>query len=267
MSIVSSPAMALRVRNVSVQVGSKALLQGVSLDLPPGLWVCVCGPNGAGKSTLLRTLAGLLPFNGSLQLQGEDLGVLSTPLRAQRLSWMGQAEPVPGDLQVSDVVQLGRWPHRMALPDDASLDEQVVQQCMQAMGLQHLHNRGLNALSGGECQRALLARAMAVQAPVMLFDEPLNHLDIPHQQSWLRWLRSRLQAGAAALTVMHELNQAMAADQLLVMKAGKVLHQGAPAQEQTQEALQEAFGQCLEFHALDTHGTAPRWVVLPRAVS
>jgi iron complex transport system ATP-binding protein len=108
---------------------------------------------------------------------------------------------------------------------------------------------------------------MAVQAPVMLFDEPLNHLDVPHQQSWLRWLRSRLQAGAAALTVMHELNQAMAADQLLVMQSGKVLHQGAPADEKTRQALQEAFGQCLDFHALDTNGTAPRWVVLPRTDS
>jgi iron complex transport system ATP-binding protein len=267
MTIASPPVMALRARNVSVQVGSKALLQGASLDLPPGLWVCVCGPNGAGKSTLLRTLAGLLPFNGSLQLQGEDSGVLSATLRAQRLSWMGQAEAVPDDLLVSDVVQLGRWPHRAVQQNDPELDAMVVQQCMQALGLQQLHNRTMHELSGGECQRALLARAMAVQAPVMLFDEPLNHLDVPHQQSWLRWLRSRLQAGAAALTVMHELNQAMAADQLLVMQSGKVLHQGAPADEKTRQALQEAFGQCLDFHALDTNGTAPRWVVLPRTDS
>jgi iron complex transport system ATP-binding protein len=227
----------------------------------------VCGPNGSGKSTLLRALAGLLVSEGSLQLQGIDETALNALDRAQRLSWMGQAEPVPDDLLVSDVVELGRWPHRETQQNDPELDARVVEQCMQALGLQHVQHRGMKELSGGECQRALLARAMAVQAPVMLFDEPLNHLDIPHQQSWLGWLRSRLAAGASALTVMHELNQAMAADQLLVMRQGRVLYQGAPSDAMTRQALQEAFGQCLEFHAIDTHETSPRWVVLPRPVS
>ena len=267
MSTAPAMTMALSVRGWSVQVGQEALLKDVSLDLQPGLWVCVCGPNGAGKSTLLRSIAGLQSGTGSMQVQGRDRDELNSIQRARCLSWMGQAESVPDDLLVSDVVQLGRWPHREAQQSDPEIDATVVEQCMQALGLQHVQHRGMNELSGGECQRALLARAMAVQAPVMLFDEPLNHLDVPHQQSWLRWLKSRLQAGAAALTVMHELNQALAADQLLVMQAGKVLHQGAPADEKTRQALQEAFGQCLDFHVLETHGAAPRWVVLPRTVS
>ena len=255
----------LRAQQLRVQLAGRPVVDGVTLDLRPGAWVCVCGPNGAGKSTLLRALAGLQAHQGDVQLLGRDRTHWPLKEQAAHLSWLGQAQPVPSELRVQEVVQLGRWPHRHS--GQAVHDSAVVQQCLDAMGLQALSKRVLQELSGGECQRVLLARAMAVQAPVMLFDEPLNHLDIPHQQAWLAWLRQRCVQGAAALTVMHELHQALAADLLLVMHAGRALHLGSPGEADTQAALQEAFGHSLQFHAIDTQGTAPRWVVLPRSIS
>ena len=264
---MSSPSTlnpALQTHELGVQFGALGLLSGVSLSIQPGTWCAICGPNGAGKSTLLRALAGLQSHSGQILLMGREWNDMSTLARAQLMSWMGQAQPVPADLCVADVVRLGRWPHTAQLAADLQKESEVVAQCLHTMGLTMLAGRSLSQLSGGECQRVLLARAMAVQAPVMLFDEPLNHLDIPHQQSWLRWLKSRLQAGAAALTVMHELNQALAADQILILRQGRVLHQGSPGDAATRQALQEAFEQSLEFHAIDTEGTSRRWVVLPR---
>ena len=266
MSALNSKTL-LRAESLQVKVGARQLLSGASVCLSKGQWVCVCGPNGAGKSTLMRALAGLQASTGEVQLMGRPLSQWPAAQRAARLSWMGQAQPVPFDLSVHDVVQLGRWPHRhIGQLGDASHDR-AVKDALMAMGLQNLAQRGLQEVSGGECQRALLARAMASQTPVMLFDEPLNHLDMPHQHAWLAWLKAHVATGAGVLTVMHDLNLALAADQVLVMHQGRVLHQGPPGQSQTREALQVAFDQALAFHLIDTNGTAPRWVVLPRPIS
>ena len=258
----SQTSMALQAHGLNVKAGRQPLVSEANLEVALGTWVCLCGPNGAGKSTLLRALAQLGPYTGQVQLMGQSANDLQPTQLSRQLSWMGQAQPVPLDLTVSEVIELGRWPHRSSEGQMGQIDSEVVRQCLGALGLETLAERALGTLSGGECQRALLARAMAVQAPLMLFDEPLNHLDWPHQQQWLKWLRLRCRQGAAALTVMHELNQAMVADELVVMRSGHVLHQGAPQDRSTQEALQEAFGLKLQFHCIDTHETAARWVVL-----
>lgn len=257
----------LEASSLSVGTGSRRLIRQAKLHLAAGQWMCVCGPNGAGKSTLLRALAGLQAFEGQIELMGQPLDRWSASERATRLTWMGQAQPVPRDLSVQDVVRLGRWPRARLSAQEGSSDQQAVNQAIEAMGLQGLVDRGLDRVSGGECQRALLARAMAAGTPVMLFDEPLHHLDMPHQHAWLAWLRRHVASGAAVVTVMHELNQALGADCLLVLREGRVLHQGSPEDLATREALQEAFDQTLSFHAIDTHETGPRWVVLPRSVS
>lgn len=263
MNTSTPPAWALQAHHLSVQLDSRTLIADASLRLSAGSWACICGPNGAGKSTLLKALAHLIPCTGRVQWFGQHFNDLSPAQLARQLSWLGQAQPVPFDMTVTEVVSLGRWPHRHGHGLPGPADVQAIGQSLAALGLEPLADRPLGELSGGECQRALLARAMAVQAPLMLFDEPLNHLDLPYQQQWLKWLRLRCQQGAAALTVMHELNQAMAADELWVMRAGQVLHQGPPQDPCTQQALQDAFGLKLQFHGIDTHETKPRWVVLP----
>ncbi len=266
MSPVDHPVV-LRAIGLGIRVGVRALIEQASFSLRSGQWLCVCGPNGAGKSTLLRALAGLQPpHQGQIDLLGRPLAAWPAHERATRLTWMGQAQALPMDLTVRDVVQLGRWPHERGGRHMAT-EAPAVQEAIQTMGLRELLARGLNQVSGGEGQRALLARAMASGAQVMLFDEPLHHLDMPQQQAWLTWVRRHVAAGGAVATVMHELHQALAADQLLVMQGGRVLHQGAPDEAQTREALQEAFEHTLSFHRIDTQGTAPRWVVLPRPIS
>ncbi|MDI9332148.1 MAG: ABC transporter ATP-binding protein [Alphaproteobacteria bacterium] len=259
-------ASALAAQGLGVCVAARSLLHDISFDVLRGQWVCLCGPNGAGKSTLLRALAGLVPIDGVVEWLGRPWGDWSAHERAIHLTWMGQAQPIPFDLSIADVVNLGRWPHTRSGLLEPKENQDAVAQALKDMGLTAMTQRGLHEVSGGECQRTLLARAMAAQTPIMLFDEPLNHLDVPHQQAWLSWLRRHVGTGATVLTVMHELNHALAADQLLILCQGRLLHQGPPGDARTREALQEAFGQSLVFHAIDTHGTAPRWVALPRSI-
>jgi iron complex transport system ATP-binding protein len=153
-------------------IGRQRILQAIDLRLAAGRWVAVVGPNGAGKSTLLRVLAGLLPCDGQVMLQGRPLGDWPARERARRLAWLGQQEGGSDDLLAWDVAMLGRLPHRawLAAPSEPTRPWSCRRCAAQAWDLR---TRRLGELSGGERQRVLLARLLAVQAPVLLMDEPL----------------------------------------------------------------------------------------------
>ncbi|HEY4663856.1 MAG TPA: ABC transporter ATP-binding protein, partial [Comamonas sp.] len=171
---------ALLTHDVQVQVGAARLLHGVNVALPAQQWTAIVGPNGAGKSTLLRTLAGLQPrktWQGQIELLGQPLSHWPAKQRARSLSWMGQNEAVSLELCSYDVVMLGRLPHQPWLAAPSAQDHAIVQQCLQTTQAWAWRHRPLAELSGGERQRVLLARALAVQAQVLLMDEPLANLD------------------------------------------------------------------------------------------
>ena len=165
-------AVAIRARGIRARLGGTEVLHGIDLDLPRGRWTSVVGPNGAGKSTLLKALAQLIPHQGSVQLLDRPMTGLAPRARARQLAWLGQNESSGDDLSVWDVAMLGRLPHQawLAAPDAA--DHQAVEQALRATQAWDWRDRALGQLSGGERQRVLLARALAVQADVLLMDEP-----------------------------------------------------------------------------------------------
>ncbi|WP_255437585.1 ABC transporter ATP-binding protein [Comamonas flocculans] len=243
----------------SARVGQRAILHDLHLALPAGGWSAIVGPNGAGKSTLLRVLAGLLPCEGEVQLLGRPLAGLPTRERARQLAWLGQQEGGGEDLQVQDVVMLGRLPHRPWLAAPTRTDLDVVSQALRTMACLDLRHRRLGELSGGERQRVLLARLLAVQARVVLMDEPLAHLDPPHQADWLATVRALVAGGTTVVSVLHELNMALQADHILVVKAGRLLHFGPSRDEATHRALQAAFD-----HRISIHPVRGQWIALPQ---
>lgn len=249
---------AIGARFASASIGRQQILHGFDFGIARGRWSAVVGPNGAGKSTLLRVLAGLLPCAGQVDLLGRRLHDWLARERALRLAWLGQQESGGEDLQVWDVAMLGRLPHRawLAAPDAA--DQAAVEQALHATQAWDLRARRLGELSGGERQRVLLARLLAVQAPVMLMDEPLAHLDPPHQADWLALVRSLVAAGGTVVSVLHELNMALQADDLLVIRDGQMMHQGACASADTHRALELAFEGRVTVRQLDD-----QWVALP----
>ncbi len=250
---------AVAARSTATRIGKAQILHEFDVRIRAGRWTAIVGPNGAGKSTLLRVLAGLLPTDGTVELQGRPL--LEWPLRerARQLAWLGQGEPGSEDLSAYDVALLGRLPHRSWLAPPSEQDHAITRQALQAMQVWPLRARRLGDLSGGERQRVLLARALAVQAPLLLMDEPLAHLDPPHQADWLALAREQVAAGGTVVSVLHELGMALQADELLIVRNGRVVHHGACASPATHRALQAAFDGRVEVRQVDH-----QWVALPR---
>jgi iron complex transport system ATP-binding protein len=244
---------------LSVKLGAAQVLHGIDLQLPVGRWTSIVGPNGAGKTTLLKSLAHLLPHHGRVLLMGRESGHWPHRERARALAWLGQNETGAEDLLAHDVVMLGRLPHQAWLGAPSVQDRGAVETAMRQTQSWDWRGRALGSLSGGERQRVLLARALAVQAPLLMMDEPLANLDPPHQSDWLRIVRAHVAAGGTVLSVLHELTMALHADEMVVMAAGRVVHQGECGDSATHDALARVFD-----HRVTVHSLAGQWVALPK---
>ena len=256
----TSSAVALCARDIHASLGQTEVLRGMDMALPAARWTSIVGPNGAGKSTLLKVLAGLLPYQGEVTLLGQPLATLPRRERARQLAWLGQSEVSGDDLTVWDVAMLGRLPHQTWLGSPSAADHAAVEQALKATQAWDWRARTLGQLSGGERQRVLLARALAVQAKVLLMDEPLANLDPPHQADWLGLVRTLVKQGCTVVSVLHEISMALQADEMLVVADGRVTHQGACADAATHRALEQVFDGRIAIHAIGA-----QWVALPIA--
>ena len=248
----------LEAQAVSVRLGSTQALNRVTLALRPG-WTAIVGPNGAGKSTLLRVLAGLQrPDTGSVWLGGRPLNEVPLREQARRMAWLPQQGEASGDLTVREVVHLGRLPHLGLFTTPSARDEALVQQAMAHTECAAWQHRRLHELSGGERQRVLLARALAVDAPVLLLDEPTTHLDPPHQIALLRLLQRQARAGHTVVSVLHDLSLALQADRLVLMDAGRICADGWRDDAVLHAALTAVFHGAVRVERL-----RQRWIAVP----
>jgi iron complex transport system ATP-binding protein len=239
--------MLLRVRGLGCRLGGRPVLQDIDLDLAAGEIVALIGANGAGKSTLLRCLLGLQRRDrGQVLIRGRPLEDHDGPALARCMAWVPQPKGAGMGLTVTETVALGRLPHRGIAA--ASDDEAVVLDCLHSLQLAPLALRPLAELSGGERQRVLIARALAQQAQLLLFDEPTSDLDLRHQLGTLARIRQLAsERGVGALVVMHDLALAARfADRLLLLAAGRQLALGTWRDVLTSAHLRQAYG----VHAL-----------------
>lgn len=255
---MNRPSNALQATGLQVVLGGRTVLHPLNVSIARGCWTSVAGPNGAGKTTLLKALAGLLPATGEVEVLGLSRSGMATQARAQQLAWLGQTTDGDDDVLALDVVMLGRLPHQRWWQGPSAQDHAVVQSVMGQTQCWDLRHRPLAQLSGGERQRVLLARALAVQAPVLLMDEPLAHLDMPHQVDWLATVRGLVAQGVTVVSVMHELSLALRADQMLILQQGRVAHQGPCGDTHTHAALRQVFQ-----NKLSVQQVGGQWVAMP----
>lgn len=238
----------LSLQDLTVTRRNRPVLRGISLTIAPGEFVGLLGPNGAGKSTLMEAALGLIPFAGR-----SDLAALPAHARAQRAAYLPQSREIAWPISVENLVSLGRipWPGATSSEDRAAIDAAITR-----MGLGPFRARTATRLSGGEQGRALIARALAQETPLLLADEPVAGLDPAQQLACLRLFRALAGEGHGILASIHDLGLAARfCTQLVLLAGGEVLADGPPGEVLTEENLSRAFG--ISVHRVETpHGPA-----------
>ena len=217
----------LNVEHLTCGYGGEPVVKDVSFRVREGERLCILGPNGCGKTTLLRSLAGLLPCEGTIELAGTVLRKLPARQRAKKLALMSQLSPAAFDYTVYETVMLGRYAHQRGglLGAESEADRRAVEDSLTLTGAWELRDRSVTQLSGGQLQRVFLARAFAQEPRVILLDEPTNHLDLRCQAELTDSLRSwAARPGRCVVGVFHDINLALAfADTVLLLDRGAVL--------------------------------------------
>jgi len=235
----------LELRDIYCGYGEEDVLRGISLKAAAGEFLCIAGPNGCGKSTLLKAIVRLLPFRGSVAIEGRSCAGFSRKELAKHIALLGQASPLYFPYTVYDTVAMGRYAYRkrwFSGPDNT--DAAAIENAIDKLGLGALREKPINELSGGQLQLVFLARTLAQEPRIILLDEPTNHLDIKHQITLLDHLASWVKTGKRTIiAVFHDLNLALRySDRAILMAEGRITAEGPTAEVLSGPALSEIYG-------------------------
>jgi iron complex transport system ATP-binding protein len=236
--------MEIEAKDIAVRFGAMGLFDGVDLAMRAGEMVGLIGPNGSGKTTLLRVLANLrAPEGGRVHYAGRTAAEIGPRELARRIAYLAQGGSVHWPMRVEALVALGRLPHRRPLQGLDAADRNAIEQAMTAADVASLRKRTMAQVSGGERMRVLLARALAVDARVLLSDEPIAALDPLHQLQVMELLRAIAGKGRSVIVVLHDLALAMRfCDRLVLLACGGILAEGTPAHVLTDAHVARAYG-------------------------
>jgi ABC-type cobalamin/Fe3+-siderophores transport system ATPase subunit len=254
--------MILQAKNITLTLNRQKVLDDISISIKPGEMLGLIGPNGAGKTSLLRVLANLQRVDqGQLLLNNTVINNINHKTLAQQIGYLAQGAPAHWPLQVRRLIELGRLPYLAPWQGLSTDDKSIVDKAMQLAEVEHLANRVVSTLSGGERLRVLIARMFATQPNIILADEPIAALDPYHQLHTMELLHQHCAtAGNSAVVVMHDLNMAARyCHRLVLINHGRVAYQGEPEQVLQAQNLAEVYG--IEAQLLDTDGVL---TIIPR---
>ena len=230
--------------NIGLSITNKVILESINLELNSGELVVLLGANGAGKSSLLRSALGLAQVSTGESLIDEQLvTTLSSANRAKKVAYLPQKRPLAWPIKVFDVVSLGRYAYGVNLGRLKNDDLESVESAITSCDLEHLRNRRVDTLSGGEAARVHVARAFAANAALLLADEPTAALDPKHQLDVMQLIRRYVDMGGGALVVGHEASLAARfADRLIWMRDGRIVADGSVKETMTAAMMAEIYG-------------------------
>ena len=218
----------IQVRDVEFSYGKQEVLKGISFCMEKGEFVCVLGANGCGKTTLLKSiLAFLTPQHGQVLLYGKDIHQMDESERARKIAYIPQYHTPPFPFTVRDVVLMGRTPHLSRICRPTEKDCRIADESMERLGIAHYANKSYTALSGGQRQMVVIARALAQQPDLLIMDEPTASLDFGNQYLVLAQVKKLAREGMGVLMVTHNPDHAFyCADRIIAMEDGKILSMG-----------------------------------------
>jgi iron complex transport system ATP-binding protein len=259
----------LKATGIAAGFGGEWLLQGVDIAVSSGEMVGLIGPNGSGKTTLLRILANLLvPGAGVVRYNGCTAAAIGDRELSKQIAYLAQGGSVHWTMRVETLVALGRLPHRQALHGLTARDRAAIERALRAADVTSFRHRTLAQVSGGERMRILLARAFAVEADILLADEPILALDPLHQLKVMELLRRSTREGRGVLVVLHDLSLAARFCDRLVLLAHKgILAQGPPQQVLTDAYLADAYGIEVVRGQRDGETFLLPWTACPRSAA
>lgn len=233
---------------LTVRYGTTVALDGISGLVSGGEWLGIIGPNGAGKTTLLGAITRLLRYDGVITIGERPTAALGRRQLARLIAYVPQRPVLPPDMTVSEYVLLGRTPHIGYLRAETAADQRVCASVIDRLDLGGMSGRMLRAMSGGELQRVVLARALAQEAPILLLDEPTSALDLGRRMDALELIDEvRREKSLTVLSAIHDLTLAgQFADRLLLLSGGQVAATGQPAEVLTDAVLAGHFGHGVE---------------------
>lgn len=229
--------------SVSVELDGRTVLHEASLRANPGEVLAMLGPNGAGKSTFLKAISGLLPYSGSIRVDGDEVSTLSDRDRASRVAYVPQRSLLRSALSVEEVVALGRYVHAGSFGGMGKRCRAAIDSALVTAHAEDLRHRIFTQLSVGEQQRVLLARALASEASVLLLDEPTAALDVGEGLAVLRLIRRLAAEGHTLIVVLHDLADAFTTtDRALLLQRGQVVESGATRDVVSRDPIREVYG-------------------------
>lgn len=235
----------LEVQNVCAGYNGTEIVHNISFELKMGESMCILGANGCGKTTFLRTVGNLIPFTGSIKLDGVEIRSMKRKKIAAKVALLSQISGTYFPYTVYDTVMLGRYQQiRQGFSDrPKKADREAVERCLETVGLSDYAHRKINELSGGQLQRVFLAKTLAQDPQIILLDEPTNHLDIKHQVELIRHLKKWSEAGDhAVIGVFHDINLALQlSDKVLFMKDGNEIAFGSMDEIGSKQLLKDIY--------------------------
>ncbi len=233
----------LELKDLRFSIGEKEILKGISATFASSGIHGIVGPNGSGKSTLLKNVCRVwTPESGRILIEGEDHQALSRKKLSRMVTLVPQNTSIEFPITVEDVVIMGRNPHLGRFQPMKKKDREVVGWALEVTGTDALRTRSINEVSGGECQLAIIARALATEAILILLDEPTSDLDIKHSLTIMELLLSLKEEGRTFLVSMHDLNLARRyCDTVSIIHKGELFFSGSPAEAFSRENLKQVF--------------------------
>lgn len=261
--MADAPSAAISVTGLRIARGGRRVIENVDFIAQAGRVLSVLGPNGAGKSTVVQALAGILPFEGDVTIDGAALHRLDPSTRARRIAYVPQQSQLRAALSVREVVVQGRYAHYVGRVRASAADREAVDRALELADATALSARDFTTLSQGEKQRVLIARALATGARVLLLDEPTSALDVGHALRLYRLLRALAGDGYCVVAVLHALSEALEwTDDALLLEAGRRVAFGPTQDVLRSDAIERVYGiravpgGALGFRLLDHEASA-----------